>query len=56
MEEYRNSNRQQSPLTSDDVLLIFASTATELHLIQNKKSILVTKLETTHFYRPLLKL
>ena len=55
MKEYRNSNRQESPLTTDDVLLIFASTAIELLLIQNEKLIFVTKLETTHFHRPLFK-
>ena len=54
MKEYRNSNRQQSPLTTDDAQLIFASTAKEIHLIQSEKLIFVTKLEMTHF-RPLLK-
>ena len=55
MKEYRNSNRQESPLITDDVLLIFASTAIELYLIQNEKLIFVTKLEKTHFYWSLLK-
>ena len=55
MKEYRNSNRQESPLTTDDVLLIFASTTIELYLIQNEKLIFVTKLEKTHFYWSLLK-
>ena len=54
MKEYRNSSRQQSPLTTDDARLIFASAAKELHLIQNEKLIFLTKLEMNHF-RPLLK-
>ena len=49
MKEYRNSNRQQSPLTTDDVLLIFASTAIELLLIQNEKLIFETILQKSNF-------
>ena len=49
MKEYRNSNRQQSPLTTDDVLLFSASTAIELLLIQNEELNFVTKLEKSDF-------
>ena len=49
MKEYRNSNRQQSPVTTDDVLLIFDSTAIELHLIQNEKLIFVKIPQNSNF-------
>ena len=49
MKEYRNSNQQQSLLTTDDVLLIFAATAIELHVIQNKKLIFFTILQKSNF-------
>ena len=49
MKEYHNSNRQQSPLITDDVLLIFVSPAIELHLIQNEKLIFVTILQKSNF-------
>ena len=52
MKEYHNSNRQQSLQTTDDVLLIFASTAIELHVIQNKKLIFFDNTSKVKFSEP----